>query len=184
MIIVIFSINLRKKLMRYILLFLFSISTSLIAQQKDCFDVARKGTVEQMMQLYEANHDVVNSKNDFGFTPLILACYQGNNEVAIFLIKKNADINYVSDEGTALMAAVVKGNLELVKALLMNKANLDLTNSKGTTALMYAVQFNNYEITKLLLEYKANKTLINNEGKTAFEYAVFSNNEKIINLLK
>jgi ankyrin repeat protein len=170
--------------MRYILLFLFSISTSLIAQQKDCFDIARKGTVEQMMQLYEANHDVVNSKNDFGFTPLILACYQGNNEVATFLIKKNADINYVSDEGTALMAAVVKGNLELVKVLLMNKANPDLTNSLGTTALMYAVQFNNSDITKLLLEFNANKKQINIEGKTAFEYAVFSKNELIINLLK
>lgn len=171
-------------MIRYFLLFILSISTSLFAQQQDCFDVARKGTVEQMMQLYEANHDVINSKNDFGFTPLILACYQGNIGVATFLIKKNADVNYVSDEGTALMAAVVKGNLELVKVLLINKANPDLSNSKGTTALMYAVQFNNYEITKLLLEHKADKTKINNEGKTAFEYAVFSNNEKIIPLLK
>jgi len=170
--------------MCYILLFILSISTSLIAQQKECFDIARKGTAAQMMQLYETNHDVVNSKNDFGFTPLILACYQGNNEVAIFLIKKNADINYVSDEGTALMAAVVKGNLELVKVLLINTANPNLTNSNGTTALMYAVQFNNYEIAKLLLEYKADKTLMNNEGKTAFEYAVFSNNDKLITILK
>ena len=168
-----------------LLVVLFSIFfTNAYCQDKNCFDIARNGTVEQMNQLYEKDNNVINSKNELGFTPLILACYKGNEKIVSFLIEKKVDINYVSDEGTALMAAVVKGNIELVKLFIKNNANLNLTNSNGTTALMYAVQFNNYEIAKLLIDNKANKSLLNKEGKTAFEYAVFSNNEKIINLLK
>lgn len=170
--------------MKIIIIFVLFCLSNVYSQKTDCFDIARNGSVEQISDLYEKDNTIINSKNDFGFTPLILACYKGNNKVVSFLLEKKADINYVSDEGTALMAAVVKGNIALVELLINHNANLDLTNSNGTTALMYAVKFNNYEITKLLIEHKSNKTILDKEGKTAFEYAVFSNNEKIINLLK
>ena len=101
-----------------------------------------------------------------------------------FLIENKANINYVSTEGTVLMAATVKGNVSMVELLLKNGANPNLTNSTGVTALMYAVQFKNSKIVNLLLQFKADKLQIDNNGKSAFEYAVFSNNEEIINLLK
>lgn len=170
--------------MKNIFMFLLFCLSNAYCQKTDCFDIARNGSAEQMRDLYEKDKAIINSKNEFGFTPLILSCYKGNNKVVSFLLEKNVAIDYVSDEGTALMAAVVKGNIELVELLIKHNANLDLTNSNGTTALMYAVKFNNYEITKLLIEHKSNKTILDKEGKTAFEYAVFSNNEKIINLLK
>lgn len=165
-----------------ILLLLCSIFS--FSQTKDCFDVARKGTISEMQLLFKENTKVVNSINTRGSSMLILACYTGNNEVAKFLIENNCDINYVSDNGTALMAAVVKGNNELIKILIKHGANLDLTDTNGITALIYAVQFKNIEILKTLLENNANKSLVDKNGKTAFEYAVFSGNEEIINLLK
>lgn len=163
-----------------VLLFYFQIGFS----QQDIFDVARKGTVEEVKTIMKQNPDIINSINDAGYSPLILACYKGNVAVAIFLIKNVKDINGNSLMGTPLMAAVVKGNLEIVEQLLENKANPNLTDANGTTALIYAVQFKNSPIVKLLLDYKADKSKIDNKGKTAFEYAVFSNNEETINLLK
>jgi len=148
------------------------------------FLVARSGSVLEMESILKENPDAINSKNTYGFSPLILACYNSNNEVASYLIDKNADVNYISQEGTALMAATVKGNIKLVELLLLNGANPNLTDENGTTALMYAVQFKNETIIKLLLANKADASLLNQEGKTAFEYAVFSKNDNIINLLK
>jgi len=154
------------------------------AQDKTVFDIARKGTLSEIQDIHKRNPELINAINDNNSTPLILACYRGNIEVAKFLIKYVKDINYGSDMGTALMATTYKNQTELVKLLLENKANPNTTDINGTTALLLAVQFKNIELVKLLLKFNADKTLKDNKGKTAFEYAVFSNNEEIINLLK
>ena len=154
------------------------------AQDKTVFDIARKGTLSEIQDIYKQNPEVINSVDENNSTPLILACYRGNIEVAKFLIKYVKDINYGSDMGTALMASTYKNQNQLVKLLLESKANPNTTDANGTTALSLAVQFKNVELVKLLLKFNADKTLKDNKGKTAFEYAVFSNNEEIINLLK
>lgn len=175
--------------MRFIKLFflmlVISMPTLSVGQQvTDVFEVARKGTVTQAEAIVKANPKAFNVINENGFSPLILACYRGNNEVAKFIISQGADINAKSDMGSALMACIVKGNNEIAQFLIANKADLNLVDNQGTTALMYAVQFKNTAIIKLLLANNANKELKDNKGKTAFEYAVFSNDEAIINLLK
>ncbi|WP_298303221.1 ankyrin repeat domain-containing protein [Flavobacterium sp.] len=170
--------------MRKILLILFISIKAVFAQDVNCFDVARKGNLSDIKSLFEKDKSVVNAIDDKGSSMLILACYRGNDEVANFLIDNKAEVNYVSKNGTALMACVVKGEFELVDKLLLNGANIDLKDQNGMTALMLAVQFNNPEMVKKLVEEKANKELKCNQNKTAFEYAVEFNYEKIINLLK
>ncbi len=170
-------------MVRFLIVLLIATSNC-FAQQKSIFDVARSGTLQEIEQLYSQNKNCINEINENGFSPLILACYKGNSEIAKFLIEKKSNIDYVSDEGTALMAAIVRRKNELVKLLLENGANPNLSNLQKTTALMYAVQFKNIESVKLLLQYKADKTIVNKDQKTAFEIAVFTNDEEIINLLK
>ncbi|MEL1254996.1 ankyrin repeat domain-containing protein [Flavobacterium sp. DGU38] len=170
-----------KKLVLLTMLFCFFISE---AQNKTVFDIARSGTLTEIQILNKSNPDLINSLNENKTSPLILACYRGNTEVAKFLIENVKDINYNSDMGTALMAATYKNYPQLVKLLLEKKANPNLTDANGTTALSLATQFKNSELIKLLLDYKVDKTIKDNKGKTAFEYAVFSQNEEIINLLK
>lgn len=170
-----------KKLFLFTALLCFLAST---AQEKSVFDIARSGTLTEIQNLNKSNPDLINSLNESKTSPLILACYRGNIEVAKFLIENVKDINYNSDMGTALMAAAYKNQPELVKLLLVKNANPNLTDTNGTTALSLAVQFKNEQLVKLLLDHKADKTIKDNKGKTAFEYAVFSQNEQIINLLK
>ena len=157
---------------------------TVFGQSSNCFDVARKGNLSEMKMLYANDFNVVNAIDQNGSSMLILACYRGNQEVAKFLIDNQADLNYVSKNGTALMASVVKGELQLVDELLKKGTNPDLTDENGMTALMFAVQFKNVAIVEKLLSAKANKELKCKQNKTAFEYAVFSNNEEIVNLLK
>lgn len=155
------------------------------AQEKlNVFDIGRKGTVEQAKEILKSNPKAFNIVNDEGYSPLVLACYRGNNDVAKFLIENGSDINGVSKMGTPLMAAIVKGNNEVAKLLIDKKADVNAADTNGTTALIYAVQFQNVEILKLLVETKVDKSHKDNDGKTAFEHAVFAGNETIINLLK
>lgn len=151
---------------------------------KDVFDVARSGTVDEMKALIQKKTDTINATNTMGFTPLILACYRGNTDVAVYLVDKVKDLNYSSSSGTALSAAVVKGNLFLANILLENKANPDIADQNGLTPLIYAIQFKNKELVALLLKFKANKKLPDATGKMPFEYAVFTKDQEIINLIK
>jgi len=150
----------------------------------DVFDIGRKGTLDQAKEKIKENPESFNVVNDEGYSPLLLACYRGNNEVAKLLIKSGCNINGNSKMGTPLMATIVKKNNEIAKLLIERKADVNACDSNGTTALIYAVQFQNVMTLKLLLENKVNKIHRDKEGKTAFEHAVFSGNEEIINLLK
>ena len=159
-------------------------STTYAQAQDSVFDVARLGTKLEMSNTISHDKSLVNAVNSDSFTPLILACYRSNNEVAEFLIQNGANLNAISNMGTALMASSFKGNIFAANLLLVNGANPDLADANGNTALMYAVKMQNVPLVELLLKYKANKELLDAEGKTAFEYAAFSGNQTIVELLK
>lgn len=167
----------------YILLLLLTINL-VFSQNSTCFDVARKGSLSEMKALFEKDKNIVNAVDENGSSMLILACYRGNQEVANFLIENQSDLNYVSPNGTAVMACVFKNELELADKIVKQKANLNLTDANGLTALMLAVQIKNVEMVEKLIKAGASKEIKCKQSKTAFEYAVFSNNEEIINLLK
>jgi len=168
---------------KYLLIVLLIVNV-VFSQNNSCFDVARKGSLSEIKLLFDKDKSIVNAIDANGSSMLILACYRGNQEVAKFLINNQADVDYISKNGTALMACVMKNEFQLVDELFLKKANLDLTDANGITALMLAVQFKNVEMVKKLVNAEANKGLKCNQNKTAFEYAVFSNSEEIINLLK
>lgn len=168
---------------RCLLVLLLAINV-VFSQNTSNFDIARKGSLSEIKLLFETDKSIVNAVDDNGSSMLILACYRGNQEVATFLINNQADLNYVSKNGTALMACVMKNQFQLVDELFNKSVNLDLTDTNGITALMLAVQFKNVEMVKKLVKAGANKDIKCKQSKTAFEYAVFSNNEEIINLLK
>ena len=162
---------------------LFLVSATTIAQQKTIYDIARNGTLTELKEATKNNADLINKKNDAGYSALTLACYYGNHEVAKYLIERVKDINAGSDYGTPLMAASVKGDTELVKLLLKKNANVDTPDPNGTTALHYAIIFKFEEIAELLAKANAKSDLKDNRGKTALDYAKLLGNEKIIKLL-
>jgi ankyrin repeat protein len=173
--------------MRNLILLLMVFLGSLVFAQekaKSIFDIARSGTVTEVQELMKQNPDVINQTNENGFSPLILACYRGNVEVAKFLIDHVKDVNYKSDEGTALSGLSVKYNRDLVERLLKKNADPNIADTTGYTPLFWAVKFGNKELVELLLKYKADKTKKDSMGMTPFEYALKTDKKDIINLLK
>lgn len=167
-----------------ITLLLTLISIIGFSQKKSIDDIARRGTVDEIKMLMKDNPDIINTPNEKGFTPLILACYNGNIEVARFLIDHVKEINYKSNEGTALAGLCIRYNKELVEYLLQKKADPNIADTTGTTPLIWAVKMGNEELVTLLLKYGAKKDLADEMGITPFEYALKSQKTNIINLLK
>ncbi|WP_234109291.1 ankyrin repeat domain-containing protein [Chryseobacterium sp. R2A-55] len=168
----------------FALLFCLVFTTLIFAQQKTVFEIARTGTVEEMNTLFQQDPKVINSVDAMSFSPLILACYRGNSEVARFLMDNGADVNYLSDEGTALAAICINFNQDLLKLLLKHGADPNIADANGTTPLIWAVKRGNESLTKTLLQAKADKNHKDQLGMTAFEYAIQSQKENIINLFK
>jgi len=152
--------------------------------QSGIFEIARHGCVEDLQDILKNNLEVINYKNTSGFTPLTLACYNGNLEVATLLAKKVENINVNSDAGTALMAAVFKNDIEITKMLLNMGADPNIADPNATSALHYATRFTNKEIIKLLVAYGADLNLKDSKGFSALDYALQGKDEAILKLLK
>ncbi len=150
----------------------------------DIFQIAKTGSLSELKSLLESNPKLVDQTNEAGYTPLILSCYNGNKEVAMYMIDKSKNINLNNGYGTALMAATVKGNYELVEYLLEKKADTNIADSNGTTALHYAIIFNLENIAELLVKSGAKYDLKDNRGNSAKDYAILKKNKKLLTLFK
>lgn len=168
----------------FLFLLISVVCSAQMKADKDVFDTARYGTVAEMKMLYSKDKNSINATSKMGFSPLILACYRGNDAVAEYLAKNVKDINYASDNGTALAAVAVKGNAKLAKILLENGADPNIADAMGVTPLIYAVQFENVALIKLLMKHNADPNKADKQGKSPIDYAAFTENQDIVNLLK
>ncbi len=155
-----------------------------IYSQIDIYEIARHGCAEDIQVVFENNPNLINLKNDSGFTPLTIACYSGNLEVATLLAKNVENIDINSEVGTPLIAAVFKNNIEISKMLIESGADVNISDAKGTTALHYGIIFKNSDLVKLLVDNGADINVKDNKGLSPRDYAEIDNNENILKLLK
>jgi ankyrin repeat protein len=165
-------------------LLFFFIFVSSISWSQDLFDACRSGNVERLKALHEINPDTLNSVNENGFSPLIISTYKNQIKVVEFLLKNNADVNFDSPEGTALIGACYKGNFEIVKLLIQNKANVNVVGGNNISPLIFAVQSKNKKLVKLLVQNGADQTIKDSAGRTAKDYAMLLELKDIAELLK
>lgn len=92
---------------------------------------ARADDAESARLLLAAGADVNDALPD-GTSALTLAAHSGNETVAMLLLEKGADPNGAAVGYTALHAAVLRGELELVRALLARGANPNAHITAGT----------------------------------------------------
>ena len=114
----------------------------------------------------------VDAVNDYGVTPLSLACTNGSGSMIELLLNAGADPNDRVNGQTALMLAANTGRVDAVRALLAHGAEIDATEpERGQTALMWAVVEGHTEVVKLLLESGADVQARSNNGFTPLLFA-------------
>lgn len=98
---------------------------------------ARVGDLDSARLLVEAHADINDASPD-GTSALVTAAHSGQGAVAAFLIEKGADVNADAGGYTALHAAVLRGDRELVSMLLDRGANTEAVLRRGTASRRYS----------------------------------------------
>ena len=155
-----------------------------LCAQADIFELARRGSVQEVQAVVKETPNVLNTKDQRGSTPLVLACYYNNIEVVSYLIQNVDDINGSTKDGSPLMASAVKGYNAISKLLIAAGADVNLQDANQTTALHYAVMFKNYDLVLMLLEAGANPNHKNNVGQSPKDYVIVQNDERMHKIFK
>ena len=92
---------------------------------------ARAGDAESARLLLDAGADADDAQPD-GVSALVLAAHSGNGQVAAVLLERGADPNALGSGYTALHAAILRSDLNLVRAVLAYGADPNLRMTKGT----------------------------------------------------
>uniref|UniRef100_A0A3B5L588 SAM domain-containing protein n=1 Tax=Xiphophorus couchianus TaxID=32473 RepID=A0A3B5L588_9TELE len=118
------------------------------------FSALKLGNSQLVKDILEEDPAQVNSSNQDGASPLMMAAVSGQLEVVQLMVEKKADVDRQdSAHGwTALMQATYHGNKDIVKYLLSQGADVNLRAKNGYTAFDLVMLLNDpdTELVRLL----------------------------------
>lgn len=128
-----------------------------------------------------------------GFAPLVNAVLVSANpaksaealDIAEALLAAGADIKQEGPVGSNPLAVACSHsrNVEIVKFLIKNGADVNARGYNGTFPLYQAVRKNRAAIADVLIQHGANVNAKNADGATALHYAALNGMESTVNLL-
>ena len=118
-----------------------------------------------------------------GRTPLYDAALNGDSGLCRLLLEHGANPNISTEEGPILFKVAVSGNLEIVKVLVENEAEIDATNSEDRTALQGASNNGHKDVVAYLLENGADVHHGIGHGSTPIHLAASYGYTEIVQLL-
>ena len=167
-----------------------------------------KGDLSMVKYLVSKGADVNIKADIFGqlFTPLTFAADKGHLDIVKYLISKGAipsinDLDYSIMEGhldivkflfpliknkdvnRLLKEAIKTNNLDIVKYLVLNGANINQVDKNDETPIFYAVRSNSLSIVKYLLSKGAKFKIKNKLNKTPIQIAEKKGYKDIVNHL-
>lgn len=145
---------------------------------------ARLGRDDVLPALLQAGADA-EARDAKGYTPLILASYNGHEGATAVLLAHGADT--AAGDGargnTALMGVAFKGYANIARLLLDAGADVNQRNLAGQTALMNAVMFGHGAIVEMLLAAGAETAVIDVAGNSPASIAAGQANTAMADLL-
>lgn len=134
----------------------------------------------------ELDEDVIDLENESEINnALITAVINGYYDKVKLLVEKNADVNYIDDEGlNSVYYAVDIDDFEITEYLIEKGAEINVVAKDNSTPLQQAVLNGNIDIVKLLVNNGAKLNAIGAEGKTALSTAKDQKELEIVDFLK
>ncbi len=135
----------------------------------------RKSSVEAITLFLENGLDI-NKQDRNGKTPLFYVIHHMSDDKLNLLIQKGAKTDIADINGQTPLMKAVNTNIEIVKTLIENGADINAKDNHGTSVLMYAATLGKLEIRDkmimFLINSGANIQAKNNEGNTAFDFYI------------
>ena len=105
-------------------------------------------------------------------TALMLAAFEGHNDIVNIMLDKGADLHARDVDGwTVLMYAAYGGRLETVQLLIEKGAKVNAAVNSAQTVLMIAAQKGYTDVGKLLIDKSANMSAKDQDGRSAIMWA-------------
>jgi len=154
----------------------------------DIHDAVKSGDVEKVRALILTDTNLINAKNNDGWTPLHIAAANGKDDMAEMLLDHGADVNAKDNGGaTPLLYAAMYGQKEVAQVLLDHGADVNAKTVGGMTPLHYAAMRGYTDLAELLLTHGADVNARDSSfGDTPLKWAMTSkeSSPEMIDLLK
>lgn len=163
------------------LLFLLTLTLSAIAHS----NAQEKSVMTEEMFYKQQFESVINHSIKEQLGKELYKAVEANDKKEVeLLLKLGADPNYNRNGElnirSVLTIAVTNENLEIVKLLVANKADIHWRDFFGITAVIYAAGLGNMDIVKFLIANGASIHDVDKSGITVLGAAKQSKNEKLI----
>jgi ankyrin repeat protein len=167
-----------------ILLLAIALTSARSTSAQDIFELAEEGRLDEVRTFVSKDPQLVHTTDNRGYTPLHLATYNGQTEVAEFLLSAGAETDVQSASGsTPMHGAAYYGHPDALRVLIEHGAQVDIVNAGGFTPLMSACAAGHPEIATLLLANGADANAEGDGSQTALIQAVQSGNAELTRLL-
>lgn len=104
------------------------------------FAGASSGSIDRMSAAVERGASV-NARNDFNWTPLMMAVFYDQQRSVSWLIKHGAHVNDCADSGvTSLLEAARVGDEQILDDLIDAGGDIRATDSSGRNALIFSIE--------------------------------------------
>lgn len=175
-----------------IMIFIFSFSFNSYSQtcqkSKDQMSLSKNLTklswdadLEQISKIINENPNLINLRLQNDETLLTVAAWQGNNEIAEYLIDKGININLRNKwDNAALHNAAMRGHTNIAKLLIEKGISVNVRGSSGNTPLFYAARNEQAEMVIVLLDAGANPNAANDYNQTPLVSASWNGNPEVI----
>lgn len=135
--------------------------------------LAAQGELSQLREQLRRGDNLVDKRDDRGFTPLIWAAAFGEIETVRLLLEWGADPHALAKEReSALSLASTGGYTDIVGLLLERDVDINIYDWNGGTPLLYAVRGNHVKCVEVLLARGADLTTEADSGYTPMDLAV------------
>lgn len=157
--------------------------------QSPIFEAARRGDLETVARLLEADPKLVEAKNAEGETALHIAagCRRGEEAalpVVRLLLEKGSAVNaQSSSHQTPLLYASYGGFGRIVELFIAKGALVQYQDTYGRSPLHYAAREGHPRVVEMLIKNGADPSLKDSQNRTPLEYAVLRNKIAVVETL-
>ncbi len=152
----------------------------------DIFHAAMAGVQPRLVELLAGDRGLVNSYSSDGWTPLHVAAFFGQKEIAEVLLANGADVHARSRNAmgnTPLHAAVAARKGEVVPVLLAHGADVNARQQGGFVPLHAAAQNGDVELASLLIAHGADVQARAENNQNALDFAMTKGHQAMVDVL-